>query len=157
MITNDNNKIVGLIQTYLQEDKATELLIKLDEEIGKKTDNTAIKQVLSGLRDVVDKPIPPSPWWLWWSFYTLVVFHIIMIIVIVMAFFILPFCAAWYIAAPLMTFIFFFSTTRVECHLTNLENSLRKKLGLKKIGGFVGHYFVKPAKIAILRWRRKRS
>ena len=32
----------------------------------------------------------------------------------------------------------------LDCPLTNLENHLRKKLGMKRIGGFVGHYFIKP-------------
>lgn len=31
-----------------------------------------------------------------------------------------------------------------DCPVTNYENKLRKRLGLKRIGGFIGHYFIKP-------------
>jgi hypothetical protein len=139
--------IVSLIQNFLPQEKLTELLIKLDEEIGKKSENEITKQFLSSLRLVVDKPVPPPPLWLWISFYSLVVLHILLVIAVVLSFFILPFLAPWYVAVPCMTFIWFFSTTRVDCQLTNLENWMRKQLGMKRIGGFVGHYFLKPAKL----------
>jgi hypothetical protein len=79
-------------------------------------------------------------------FYVLVTAHIALVIGVLAAFFVLPFYEPWYVALPLMTFIWFFSTTRVECKLTNAENELRGKLGMKKIGGFVGHYFIRPIK-----------
>ena len=149
MIANDNSKIVSIMQDYLPEEKTIELLIKLDEEIGKKSEDTALKKVLAALRRVVDTPLPPASWRTWLLFYMLVIFHFIMVIVVFSAFFVLPFYTSWYVSVPLMTFIFFFSTTRVECQLTNLENNLRKKLGLKRIGGFVGHYFLRPIKTLI--------
>lgn len=145
----ENIRIVNVIQSYLPEEKAAELLIKLDEDVGKKSGDESVRKVLAALRSVVDKPLPPAPMWLWAAFYVLVVFHILMVIAVFLAFFILPIYASWYISVPLMTFIFFFSTTRVECQLTNLENNMRKKLGLKKIGGFVGHYFLRPVKIML--------
>lgn len=148
------SSIVSLAKNYLPQEKLTELLIKLDEEIGKKSQNDITKQFLSSLRQVVDKPLPPAPLWLWISFYALVVIHIILVVMVIVSFFVLPFLSPWYIAVPCMTFIWFFSTTQVECKLTNLENWMRKQLGLKKIGGFVGHYFMKPAKIL---WHKKLS
>lgn len=138
--------IVLLAQNFISHDKLTELLIKLDDEIGKKSKNDITKQFLATLRAIVDKPIPPAPIWLWISFYTLVSLHIFLVIAVIISFFVLPFFASWYIAVPCMTFIWFFSTTRVDCQLTNLENFIRKKLGMKKIGGFVGHYYIRPAK-----------
>jgi hypothetical protein len=138
--------IVSIIQSYLPQEKLTELLIKLDEEIGKKSENEITKQFLASLRWVVDKPIPPAPLWLWAAFYSLVVLHIILVIAVIISFFMLPFLAPWYIALPCMTFIWFFSTTHVDCQLTNLENAMRKRLGMKRIGGFVGNYFIRPAK-----------
>lgn len=115
----------------------------------KKSSNQTTKEFLSALRIIVDKPLTPPPLWLWISFYILVIVHIILIILVLASFLILPFYAPWYIATPVMVFIWFFSTTKVECHLTNLENYMRKNLGLKKIGGFVGHYFLKPIKIML--------
>lgn len=148
-------KIIQVLQSYLNEEKTKELLIKLDEEIGKKSE-TEIKTLLSELRNFVDKPLPPPPLWLWISFYTLVVAHILLVIAFVGSFFILPFMAPWYVAVPCMTFIWFFSTTKVECRLTDLENTMRKSLGMKKIGGFVGHYFFRPVKILTLKSRARR-
>lgn len=145
--SDDFPRIVALALTYLPEDKLTELLIKLDEEIGKKSNNEITKSFLASLRKIVDKPTPPAPMWLWFIFYILVTLHILVILGVLGSFFILPIYAPWYIAVPSMTFIWFFSTTRVECQSTNLENAIRKKLGMKQIGGFVGHYFKKPVKI----------
>lgn len=144
--------IISVAQTFLPQEKLTELLIKLDEEIGKKSENDITKQFLAVLRGIVDKPAPPASIWLWTAFYSLVILHIILVIMVFISFFVLPFLSPWYIAIPCMTFIWFFSTTRVDCQLTNLENFMRKKLGLKKIGGFVGHYFFKPVKIL---WHNK--
>lgn len=144
--------IVSLVQNFIPQEKLTELLIKLDEEIGKKSENEITKIFLSTLRRIVDKPLPPPPFWLWALFYSLVVLHIILVITVVLSFFILPFLSPWYIAVPCMTFIWFFSTTKVDCQLTNLENIMRKRLGIKRIGGFVGHYFLRPTKLI---WRRK--
>lgn len=79
-------------------------------------------------------------------FLLIVTIHMIILFGIVLSFFILPFAAPWYIALPLCVFIVHLCTTRIECPLTNLENVIRQKLGKKRIGGFVGHYFVKPIK-----------
>lgn len=150
-LQEEATRIVSLVQNFVPQEKATELFIKLDEEIGKKSENEITKQFLSTLRNIVDKPLPPPPKWLWTAFYSLVTLHIILVIMVVVSFFVLPFLAPWYVAIPCMTFIWFFSTTRVDCQLTNLENYIRRKLGLKKIGGFVGFYFLKPAKSV---WRK---
>ena len=52
------------------------------------------------------------------------------------------------ISTPLISFLIRLSVTR-DCPVTDCENKLRVKLGMKKIGGFIGHYFIKPLK----RWR----
>ncbi len=151
-IHDEANQVVTVIQDYIHKEKLTELLIRLDEDIGKKSENEITKAFLSHLRKVVDKPLPPPPMWLWISFYSLVVFHILLVIAVIFSFFVLPFLAPWYVAVPCMTFIWFFSTTRVDCQLTNLENYIRRQLGLKRIGGFVGHYFLKPARLVLRRY-----
>lgn len=63
------------------------------------------------------------------------------------SFFILPLCCPWYQSLPLCSMIFFLTFAPVECPLTKWENKLREKLGWKRIGGFVGHYYVKPVKM----------
>lgn len=155
-IRDEPCRIIDTIKGYLSEEKTTELLIKLDEEIGKKSENPIYKQFFSTLRNIVDKPLPPPPLWLWITFYSLVASHIILVIGVVLSFFILPVYAPWYIAMPVMTFIWFFSTTKVDCQLTNLENAIRTRLGMKKIGGFVGTYFKKPLKLLMMQRRRNK-
>lgn len=140
-------KIIELIKEVTTQETFNELLTKLDE-IDKQTKNENTKAFIALFH--ANKTIPqtiPAPKWLWIPFYTLVIAHIALVFAFITSFFVLPFMAPWYIAVPCMTFIWFFSTTRVDCQLTNLENYMRRRLGLKRIGGFVGHYFLKPAKI----------
>jgi len=87
-----------------------------------------------------------AAFWVRPALYLLVITHIFIVVGIIASFFILPFYEPWYVSLPLCTFIWFFSTTRVECKLTKWENDLREKLGMKKIGAFVGHYFFRPFK-----------
>lgn len=151
--TNEEaTKIVSISQEYMSYDQMKELFIRLDEEVGKNTDNSSLKTSLAMMRLLVDPPTtPPIPKWVKPAFISLVAAHFLIVIGVTAAFFILPFKAPWYIALPLMSFIFFFSTTRVNCRCTDLENHLRKELGMKPIAAFVGHYFIKPAKQFIMR------
>lgn len=97
-------------------------------------------------RAPVCPPHPPAPWWMAWGFRLLVAAHGLLVVGFALSFVVLPFRAPWYVALPLMTFMFSFTTTRVECQLTNLENYLRLQLGKRRIRGFVGHYFLRPAR-----------
>jgi hypothetical protein len=81
-----------------------------------------------------------------WVFRLLVAAHWLLVVGFALSFVVLPFRAPWYVALPLMTFMFSFTTTRVQCQLTNLENYLRLRLGKRRIRGFVGHYFLRPAR-----------
>lgn len=144
-------QIVSISQEYINLDKMTELFVRLDEEVGKKTTNQSLQDSLKMMRGLVDPPRQAMPILYWFAFYILIVFHYLVVVAVGTAFFILPFYANWYIAIPLMTFVFFFATTRVDCQLTNLENVMRKRLGMRKINGFVGHYFLKPIKKAIFK------
>jgi hypothetical protein len=97
-----------------------------------------------------------------WAFRLLVAAHAALVVAFTLSFFLLPFGAPWYVALPLMTFMFHFTTTSVECQLTNLENYLRERLGKRRIRGFVGHYFLRPARALLARpstthaWRDER-
>ncbi len=145
--TEEATKIITLSKMHLSTDAMKSLFVSLDEEVGKFTDNSSLQVSLKMLRGLVD-PSPATPeWWVKPAFYTLVAVHMALIIGMMIAFVLLPFKAEWYIALPLYAFIFFFSSNRVICKLTILENILREKLHMKKIGGFVSTYFVRPAKL----------
>lgn len=70
--------------------------------------------------------------------------HMAIVVGNILAFILLPFYAEWYVALPLMSFILFLSTNKVTCKITDLENYIRGRLGYRRIGGFVGHYLLKP-------------
>jgi hypothetical protein len=83
-----------------------------------------------------------------YSLCVLVLFHAGIIVTNTLAFFVLPFAADWFVAVPCMSAVLFLTFARgITCPLTDLENNLRKRVGMKRIGGFMGHYFIKP-------WRR---
>jgi hypothetical protein len=145
--------ILKISHEYFPAEKLKELFTRLDEEVGKKTENDSLKKSLQMMRMLVDPPMPPPPLWLWGAFYSLVITHFVLVIAEIASFFALPFLADWYIAIPSMTFLFFFTTSRNDCQLTNLENLMRRRLGMKRIGGFVGHYCVRPIKALI--WKGK--
>jgi len=87
-------------------------------------------------------------WCLSYCLCVVVLFHAGIIASNILAFFILPFAADWFVAVPCMSAILFLTLARgITCPLTDLENSMRRRAGLKRIGGFVGYYFIKP-------WRR---
>lgn len=92
-----------------------------------------------------------------WSLLVLTVTgHAAFVIANVGALFVLPFKAEWYIAAPLMTFIVWLSASRANsCPVTELENVFRRRLGLKEVRGFIGFYFLRPAR-RLLGLQRKR-
>jgi len=143
---DDAPKLVALAKSFVPSEKHKDFFIKLDEDLGQKSSDANVKQLFAAARLLVDPPFVPAPLYLWIAFYGLVGAHLTLVFAVIVSFFLLPFYAPWYIALPLMAFIWFFSTTSVECKLTQLENVIRKRLGLKRIGGFVGHYLMRPAK-----------
>jgi len=86
------------------------------------------------------------PGWVHAALLLVVTVHLVLVLANILAFFLLPFLTPWYVSVPLATLLFSFMTTGQECRLTNLENSLRQRLGKRKINGFVGHYLVRPVK-----------
>jgi len=143
---DDAPKLVALAKSFVPSDKQKDFFVKLDEDLGQKSSDANVKQLFAAARLIVDPPFVPAPFALWVAFYALVGAHLTLVFAVILSFFLLPFYAPWYIALPLMAFIWFFSTTSVECKLTQLENVIRKRLGLKRIGGFVGHYLIRPAR-----------
>lgn len=83
-------------------------------------------------------------------FWIQLAFHMLLFFMNVAAIFVLPFVMLpdqWYLWAPLETYLvnLIFSSNK-ECVLTKLENKVRVALGWRPIGGFFGHYFLKPFK-----------
>jgi len=138
---------LDILRTYLPEETIVELTSRLEQKC---STEVTLKQHLNEVNELL-KPVPP-PKWKMPALYVLIVLHFILVCGIISSFFVLPFFAPWFVALPIMLFIWFFSTSKnIECKMTNLENKWRKDLGMKQIGGFVGYYFKKP----ILRtWNR---
>lgn len=82
--------------------------------------------------------------------YIVIIFHFCILFGNTLAFFILPFKTQWYIACPICSYIVWMTFSRVaDCPITKLENVLRRKLNYKLIGGFIGHYILKPLNILL--------
>lgn len=139
MSTTDNAAIaVSIIREYLTNEQTKELIGRLCD--------IEYNELLFAINEIVNPPAPPVPKWVKPTLYVLVAIHWVLVVAMILSFCLLPFLAEWFIAVPLMAFIVFFSTNRVTCKCTEFENYLRGKLGLKPIGGFVSHYFVRPIK-----------
>lgn len=154
-------KIVRIIGDYLPPDEACELSQRLDEEVGVHTTNESLKVSLKMLHNLFEQQLerPESKITndllmyrtILFSFYALVVFHVGVVIVNVTTFFFIPLLVDWYLMIPLMSLLMMLNFSRnIDCPLTRLENFLRVRLGRKRIGGFVGHYFIRP-------WKRYRK
>ncbi len=138
--------IVEILDEYLDEEKARELTARLEQEIGQKTDNDSLKVSLEMLKALYSKKPKRIDDVKKVLLYLLIGFHAFVILVNIAAFFILPFLYDLWIWMPLNSFILTVTFTREICPLTRLENKLRTSLGMNRIGGFIGHYFVKPIK-----------
>ncbi len=74
----------------------------------------------------------------------LIIVHFVIVLAVPVCFVVIPFATPWYVAIPLMIYLFNLCYTNVQCGLTRLENQLRLKIGLPKIDGFIKHYMVDP-------------
>ena len=151
------NNIVEIMDDFLDADDARELTARLEQEIGQHTDNDSLKVSLEMLRELYKdktgsrkKDLAKKI-----ALYTLVTFHYFVITVNIVAFFILPFLYPLLVWMPLNSFILTVTFTREICPLTRLENYIRTSLGMPRIGGFIGHYLVRPVK-NFLKNRRSR-
>ena len=138
--------IVEILDEYLDEEQARELTARLEQEIGQKTDNDSLKVSLEMLKALYSKKPKRIDDVKKVLLYLLIGFHAFVILVNIAAFFILPFLYDLWIWMPLNSFILTVTFTREICPLTRLENKLRTSLGMNRIGGFIGHYFLKPIK-----------
>ena len=142
------NGIMEIMDDFLDADDARELTARLEHEIGQGTDNDSLKVSLEMLKELYKdktgsrkkdrlKKI---------SLYSLITFHCFVVTVNIVAFFILPFLYPLLVWMPLNSFILTVTFTREICPLTRLENYIRTSLGMPRIGGFLGHYMVRPVR-----------
>ena len=142
------NSIMEIMDDFLDADDARELTARLEHEIGQGTDNDSLKVSLEMLKELYKdktgsrkkdrlKKI---------SLYSLITFHCFVVTVNIVAFFILPFLYPLLVWMPLNSFILTVTFTREICPLTRLENYIRTSLGMPRIGGFLGHYMVRPVR-----------
>ena len=138
--------IVEILDEYLDEDQARELTARLEQEIGRRTDNDSLKVSLEMLKALYEKKPKKIDYVKKALLYSTILFHAFVIVVNIAAFFILPFLYPLWVWMPVCSFILTVTFTREICPITRLENYLRTSLGLPRIGGFIGHYFIKPIK-----------
>ena len=142
------NSIMEIMDDFLDADDARELTARLEHEVGQGTDNDSLKVSLEMLKELYKdragsrkKELAKKI-----ALYSLVTFHYFVITVNIVAFFILPFLYPLLVWMPLNSFILTVTFTREICPLTRLENYISTSLDMPRIGGFLGHYFVRPAK-----------
>lgn len=146
MFTDEANKIIKIAQEYMTPENSKRFFYDLHDEVGLFIEDESVSRLFEECKNILHPPPVPPEKWVRPALYVLVVAHMAVVITMPLAFFVLPFQTDWYIAVPLMAFIWFFSSTKVPCRCTDAENYLRKKLDMKPIGGFVGHYFYRPLK-----------
>ena len=138
--------IVEILDEYLDEGQARELTARLEQEIGQKTENDSLKVSLEMLKALYSKKPKRIDYVKKFLLYSVILFHHFVVLVNVAAFFVLPFLYPLWVWMPINSFILTVTFTREICPLTRLENYLRTSLGMSRVGGFIGHYFVKPVK-----------
>jgi hypothetical protein len=145
--------IVEILDDFLEEKEARELVARLEQEIGQKSKDEHLKSRLSSLKRFYEKR-PLKKEHLKYAFlYVTITFHMFVIGVNIAAFFLLPFLYPLWVWMPVNSFILTVTFTREVCPLTRLENYLRTSLGMSRIGGFIGHYFVKPFRRGVKAYR----
>ena len=137
-----------IMDDFLDADDARELTARLEHEVGQGTDNDSLKVSLEMLKELYKdrtgskkKELAKKI-----SLYSLITFHCFVVTVNIVAFFILPFLYPLLVWMPLNSFILTVTFTREICPLTRLENYIRTSLDMPRIGGFLGHYAVRPVK-----------
>jgi hypothetical protein len=142
------NSIMEIMDDFLDADDARELTARLEHEVGQGTDNDSLKVSLEMLKELYKdrtgskkKELAKKI-----ALYSLITFHCFVVTVNIVAFFILPFLYPLLVWMPLNSFILTVTFTREICPLTRLENYIRTSLDMPRIGGFLGHYMVRPVK-----------
>lgn len=145
---NDLQKLSEILNQFLDEDQAREFTSKIEQEVAQKTDDKRLRSLLETLSSLYNIKPKRKEYAKKTVLILLIAFHMCVVGINITAFFILPFLHPLWIWMPINSFILTVTFTREICPLTKLENYLRTSLGLPRIGGFIGHYFVRPVRRA---------
>lgn len=145
---DDLNKLSDILNEFLDEDQAREFTSKIEQEVAQKTDDKTLRALLETLSSLYTVKPSRKEHLKKLVLTLLVAFHMFVIVINLVAFFILPFLYPLLVWMPLNSFILTVTFTREICPLTRLENYMRTSIGMPRIGGFIGHYFVRPTKRA---------
>lgn len=144
MSSADLQKLSEILNEFLDEDEAREFTSKIAQEVAENTSDEKLKSLLETLSSIY-KVRPKRKEYLKRTLLALVVsLHMVVVVVNIASFFILPFLYPLWMWMPVNSFILTVTFTREVCPLTRLENYLRTSLGMNRIGGFIGHYVIKP-------------
>ena len=116
------NSIVEILDEYLDESQARELTARLEQEIGRRTDNDSLKVSLEMLKALYEKKPKKIDYVKKALLYSTILFHAFVIVVNIAAFFILPFLYPLWVWMPVCSFILTVTFTREICPITRLEN-----------------------------------
>ena len=145
--------IMEILDDFLEEKQARELVARLEQEVADKSDDKHLKNRLKALREFYERRPISREHFKQVFLYSVIIFHFFVIFVIITAFFLLPFIYPLWVWMPINSFILTVTFTREVCPLTRLENYLRTSLSMPRIGGFIGHNLVKPVRSLIKTYR----
>ena len=155
MSSADLQKLSEILNEFLDEDEAREFTSKIAQEVAENTSDEKLKSLLETLSSIY-KVKPKRREYFKKSLLGLVVgLHMVVVVINIAAFFVLPFLHPIWVWMPVNSFIITVTFTREVCPLTRLENYLRTSLGMRRIGGFIGHYVVKPIRKANKRYAKQ--
>jgi hypothetical protein len=154
---DEARRITNIINTYVSTDQARIIATRLEEEVGRTTQNESLRISLGMLRELYEKNhiISVTHRIAWASLIIVVGFHMLVIMGMAVSFFTIPFYTPWYISIPLETLIINLLFSPVSCPLTRLESRLRRSLGLPEVRFFVRYYFFRPTcRAAAFTWQK---
>jgi hypothetical protein len=159
--------------------KLRDLFTELDVRVGRKSDNSSVRESFAMFRGVVevayrrdeiddvqpalDVRCRPEDRLRWKTyFFAVVALHHFLVLGNVASFLTIPFAvflygAPWYFAFPAWFSILWVTSSPAECVFTRMENQARLKLGWPCVRTFVGHYYVKRFYKLRAGLRRRRS
>jgi hypothetical protein len=143
--SEEHDNIISILNDFLDPEEAVELTARLEQEIGQTTEDASLKKSLTYFKSLYDTKEEPRQLFKKFLLYSVIVFHMAVVLGNFTIFFTVPFIEPIWIWLPICTFIFWVSfINEVQCPITRIENRLRTNLGMRRIGGFVGHYIIRP-------------
>ncbi len=149
---NEAERITRICLEHMPRRTMKELFVRLDEEVGKPSDNDSVKQSFAMFRvlaeqepyytnDYLGSMIYDPGWFTLWLFLWLA--HAVLVVMCTASFFVAPFHSPWFVSAPICFATIWVLFTPSECVLTAWENGVRDRMHWRPIRTFLGHYLFK--------------